>query len=399
MPKVVQLDENRIAHVDGRPFFLIGARHMPEGGTPAMLAEAGFNAYRRLAFGTETSGGEPLPDPDLGIHFWSYIYDRAAFGRSSDYRGQLDEHVRQVRDHPAMLCYENFNEVAMLWRSDTPKAEPDELDEGMRLLRELDPDHPVWLAHSCERTVDTLARYNDSMDIVGCNPYPIIPQGLRQHVGIRADGRIVDCPDQTIHAVGHYTKKMMRVGGGKMPVWMLIQALANENWFNPQYSPEFAGQGIDESKILYPTYEEMRFMAYDAIICGATGLALSMHGTPTDGKEWQDVKRLVAELRGLHDALASPPADVEVEIAHADLGFTIWDGVEMLARRKGDKVYLFTANTAFDPARVTMRLSNVPSNCTAVVEAEGREAAVENGLLIDAFEPYAVHVYRLPAQA
>ena len=395
MPAHVTFDRDCICHVDGEPFFLIGARHMPDGGTPAMLADAGFNAYRRLAFGHEISTPEPLPEADEGLYFWGYIYDRAALDHCPGYRRELEDYVRAVRNHPALLCYENLNEPAMFFQDRPLKAEPDELREGTQLLRELDPDHPIWLAHSCHRTVEFLAGYNHAADAIGCNPYPVAPRGIRQHLGFLPDGRILDCPDQSIHTVGRYTEKMMRVGGGTMPVWMLIQALANENWYSPKHTPELAGQGIDEAMILYPTFEQMRFMAYDAILAGATGLAFSMARTPVESPTWTDVKRLVCELRNLTDALTAPPADRPVEMAYTDLGFTIWDGVRVMARQRGDRLFLFAANTACDPAAVQMRMPRLTADTCAVVENEDREVPVEKGVLSDRFEPFAVHIYRL----
>jgi hypothetical protein len=44
---------------------------MPVGGSPAMLRDAGFNAFRLTAFGTETNDPEPVPDDLEGIYFWS----------------------------------------------------------------------------------------------------------------------------------------------------------------------------------------------------------------------------------------------------------------------------------------------------------------------------------------
>lgn len=394
MPSIVTIDENRITQVNGKSFFLVGARHMPLGANPAILAEAGFNAYRTLDFGHEVKDPDPLPGPNEDILFWSYIYDHAVLGRCPDYKRQLEDYVKRVKDHPALLCYENFNEVATLWSQGRPKALPDELREGTAVLKELDPNHPVWLAHSCERTVETLSEYNPCTDIVGCNPYPVLLPGMRQHVGFRADGEILDCPDRTIHAVGKYTEKMMRVSDGQMPVWMLIQAMANENWFNPNHTPEMAGQTIDESKILYPTFEQMRFMAYDAIISGATGLAFALWKTSVDSDVWQHIKRLARELCGLNDALTAPPCPQQIEISYTDLGYTIWDGVRTLARSTGDDIFLFAANTAFDPAQVLLRFPMELSN-VALVESEGRQVAVENDMISDYFEPYAVHVYKV----
>ena len=84
-------------------------------------------------------------------------------------------------------------------------------------MRRLDPNHPIRLGHMAANLVATLRGYNDAADIVGCNPYPVQPPGLRMTV--RRDGKYVDSPNQTISSVGDYTSKMMRVGQGR-PVWM-----------------------------------------------------------------------------------------------------------------------------------------------------------------------------------
>ena len=397
MATTVRIDENRITHVDGRPFFLIGARHMPVGATPAMLEEVGFNAYRHLVFGNESSKNQQdlLPRDTGGLYFWAYLYDRADFTKSRGYEAELRDAIRRLREHPDLLCYENLNEPTLMINSLTFKSEPENLARGTARVREWDPDHPIWLAHCCHNTVETIREFNASLDIVGCNPYPVYVPGMRPHVGVRSDGRMLDCPDQSIHAVGKYTDKMMRLSEGK-PVWMLIQAMANEHWYSEQHNPEFAGQGIDRSKVLYPTHAEMRFMTYDAIVSGATGIAFAMHLTPAFGRIWEDIKELVGELRGLHDALCSPPVDGETKVEYHDLGATIWDGVRTLVRRRGDEVYLFAVNTSFDPAQVTIRLP-VSVEATAEVLSEGRKLRALDGVIEDRFEAYGVHVYRLKA--
>jgi hypothetical protein len=393
MPTRVTITDERILHVDGKPSFLIGARHMPVGGTPELLHEAGFNACRFAVFGSESSESEEIPPLPEGMRFWAYLYDRADFTKSPEYEGQLREAIAILRDHPNLLCYESYNEPTMLYHSDRQKTQPEDLARGTACLRELDSNHPIWLAHSCMNTVETLKSFNNCLDIVGCNPYPVIASGTRAHIGVRTDGKMVDCIDQSIHAVGKYTDKMNAVAASG-PVWMLIQAMANEHWFNPTHNPEFSGQSVDESKVIYPTFDQMRFMAYDAIVSGATGLAFAMHKTPASGAIWADTKQLVAELSLLQNALCSPQVTGRVEVSYTDLGFTIWDGVRILARCCHDGVYLFAANTAFDPAHVSIRL---PVNVGSVADVigEDRTIGVVQNTIEDQFEPYGVHVYRL----
>ena len=397
MGTTVTIERNLITQKNGKPFFLIGARHMPEGGNAALLAETGFNGYRWLPFGVKSSEKFLIDPPRRGqcIGFWPYIYDRAVVSRDPDYRRQLEDLVSSVKDHPEMLFYENYNEVAMKWKDFDRQAMPDELEEGTRLLRRLDPDHPIWLAHDCGRLVETLHEYNGCADIVGCNPYAVQPPGMKRHYGIRADGRFHDCPDQSVHSVGRYTEKMMAVGSGRKPVWMLIQAMANEHWFNPERSEADA---IDESKILYPSYEEIRFMVFDAIISGATGLAFSMHKTRVGDPIWSDTKKVVAELGRLYDALCAPRSDGPSDISYTDFGFTVWDGVGVLSCRVDNTVYLFAANRAFDPAEVSMQLSDAKSGTAAYVEGEDREVSIEGRMLKDTFPPYGVHIYRYKAE-
>lgn len=259
------------------------------------------------------------------------------------------------------------------------------------MLRELDPGHPIWIVHACGNTVETLRRFNASCDIVGCNPYPVYVEGMRQHIGVRADGRMLDCPDQSLHAVGAYTRKMLHVGQGR-PAWMLVQAMANEYWYNPLHTPKYADRGIDETKVRYPTCAEMHFMAYDAIVSGATGLAFSMWKTPVGSDAWHSIVRLVGELRGLHGLLCAPLAPRIPRSACTDLGTTIWDGIRVLARADEDDYLLIAVNTQGDTMEA--RISGITAGGDDLhVVGENRKVALRRNAICDRFSPFGVHVY------
>lgn len=66
-----------------------------------------------------------------------------------------------------------------------------------------------------------------------------------------------------------------------------------------------------------------------------------------------------------------------------------------MARKQTDDLYLFAANTAFDPARATMTVSGLSSIGVAHVYGEQRYVPIEGGTLTDDFGPYAVHVYQI----
>ena len=166
--------------------------------------------------------------------------------------------MEELRDHPNMLAYETYNEPA--WRPDTPtevSMTPAEMAAGYEALRSADPHHPVHLVrrpqqrlflarlrfhsgfllqgHSASATVEALQEYNAACDLVGCNPYPVLPAQMRRHIGLRpSDGRALDSPDQSIGAICDYTAKMVEVGSpDKLPCWMQLQAMAWEDFRAP----------------------------------------------------------------------------------------------------------------------------------------------------------------------
>ena len=89
--------------------------------------------------------------------------------------------------------------------------------------------------HSASATVEALQEYNAACDLVGCNPYPVLPAQMRRHIGLRpSDGRALDSPDQSIGAICDYTAKMVEVGSpDKLPCWMQLQAMAWEDFRAP----------------------------------------------------------------------------------------------------------------------------------------------------------------------
>ncbi len=120
------IGDDRITHVNSKPFFPIGARHMPIGATPALLSKVGFNAMRWTPFDTGTIPPAEVPE-DLGdLMFYPYVYNRADFSEDAEARRKsLTEMVLMVRNHPALLCYEQRNEPAYTpWNHARPQTPP-----------------------------------------------------------------------------------------------------------------------------------------------------------------------------------------------------------------------------------------------------------------------------------
>ena len=150
---------------------------------------------------------------------------------------------------------------------------------------------------------------------------------MRYFVGCRLDKFIVDSSNQTLSAVGDFTTKMMQVAEGR-PVWMQVQGAANENWYSEVHTPPNSGLGLySPHHQRYPTLWEMRFMAFNAVVRGATALEWMLIRLPVDSNPWRDVTTVIHELAGLHDILAAPVSDHRLDIEYRELGFSDFTGV------------------------------------------------------------------------
>lgn len=393
---MVTIGPGRILQVDGKPFFPIAARHMPEGADYESLRSAGFNAVRWTPFGMDGFPANEGAPPDFGgLYFYPYLFTNADLSSEIEQRRRaVRALVEQVRDRVDLLCYEQRNEPAYSPDSHSvARSTPEGLTAGSNYVRELDPLHPIRIGHMNCNLRSTLRRYNSAADIVGCNPYVVTDPTMRYFVGCRLDKFIVDSPNQTLSAVGDFTTKMMQVAEGRS-VWMQIQGAANENWYSEAHTPANSGLGLYPHHQRYPTCWEMRFMAFQAIVRGATALEWMLIRLPFGSNAWRDVSAVVGELARLHDVLATPDSEHQMDIEYRELGFSDFTGIEYLLKAGDEGHALIAVNTQFDPSEPTF--SNLPDTFRDKLEVvgENREIEVRNRRFTDRFQPYAVHVYR-----
>ena len=186
----VTIRADRLLVLDGQPFFALQARHTPMGTTLQDVAEAGFNCFRHSVFGSLSWGPQELPEERHGLKICAYLFDRPNLRAEAKHREELVRAVEALRACPDLLAYETYNEPA--WRPDAPTVvnqRAEDLATGYQLIKELDPNHPIHQGHSASATVEALQAYNAAADIVGCNPYPVLPGHMRRHIGMRPDGR------------------------------------------------------------------------------------------------------------------------------------------------------------------------------------------------------------------
>ena len=161
-------------------------------------------------------------------------------------RQELETLVKAMAGHPALLCWESVDEPAWSGRDAT------DLYRGYRMVRGLDPDHPIWMNHAPRNTVDELALFNYGADIAGADIYPV-PEPQTQS----------DLPNKTIAVVGDETSKNVLAVLNRKPVFMVLQGFA---W------ADLTRRRGGTERAIYPTFAQSRFMAYHAIVRGARGL-------------------------------------------------------------------------------------------------------------------------------
>jgi hypothetical protein len=211
----------------------------------------------------------------------------------------LRKQIETLRNHPALAVWEGPDEIVWTftaysflkeragftredWNNQIPKAvnyakkEGDKvitkMNEGIRLVQELDERNlPFWVNEAADSDVKYVRDYIDSIDITGCDYYAVRSTGT----DLQSIGRLVDRWDA--------------ISRGK-PVWMVLQGFS---WHKAK-----AGR-----KRLYPSYNQSRFMAYDAIVHGARGILYWGTQTIDDPLFRESLYAMTSELSALEPLL------------------------------------------------------------------------------------------------
>ena len=263
-------------------------------------------------------------------------------------------------------------------------VQPDELLRRYEALKTADPTRPVlmncgqgvanpaWVGRGAVCSRMDHERYysvaSRAADIVSFDIYPAAEE-RQAHVQGRLD----------LVAVG--VEKLRRWAAPDARVWAFIETTHIK------------------SAERRPTAAEVRAEVWMAIVHGARGIVYFVHEwKPTfreDGMfRYPEVAAEVARTNALIAKLApalnagGPVEGVEAESAVR---------IATLARRHEGSVYIVAVNMERKAAVASLRVPGVSGEGVAM--GEERIAHVEGGRLSDHFEPYGVHVYRLPGSS
>ncbi len=190
----------------------------------------------------------------------------------------LREEINAFMDHPALLAW---------YIADEPngyKIKPDSLQEIYKLVRELDPWHPVTVVFMAPFMSSRL--YAEALDIVMADPYPV--------------------PDSPISMVGDAAGKLSAEFTGKKPVWIVPQAFGGGEWWGRE-----------------PTLQELRSMTYQSIVKGARGIQYfvrqGLNLFPKSTSAWAECGRMSSEIAEMTPWLLSDEETVPVRSGNQNI--------------------------------------------------------------------------------
>jgi len=274
-------------------------------------------------------------------------------GVSSKIEGMSDKKKRELlvseiqafKDHPALLAW---------YIADEPngyKLEPDSLLTIYRLIKKLDPWHPVSVVFMAPFM--SSRRYADVLDIVMADPYPV--------------------PTSPVSMVGDVARQLRSEFSGRKPVWMVPQAFGGGEWWSRE-----------------PTLQELRAMTYQSVIYGATGIQYfvrqGLNLFPKSAATWAECGRMAVEMAELTPWLLSFEETIAARSDSRDVivRTAIHDG----------QLMIMAANTKNAPIRAGLSFSRAFTGKGKVL-FENRTININSGNFTDYLPALGTQVYMI----
>jgi len=379
--------ENRRFHYDGdgilvlnsKRTFIIGSYYLPNDENPfAELKKNGFNYIRAKAEKEQLDAANKN-----SLMTWIHVGSIKKDSEEKD-KQHISEIIEQYKTHPSVLCWEMEDEPAYTWNSAEARIEPEPLFKTSNFIRQLDKEHLIFTNHAPVNLISTMQKYNNTTDVVAVDVYPIVPHGITPSYALLPDGMQGDLLNTYPSQVGEYVEKMKKVVNNAKPIFAVLQGFAWE-----LLKPE-KERTMDMVK--FPTYLENRFMAYNAIVHGANGIVYwGWKYTPQPSEFMKNLYKVTTELAEMQDVLAAHTINLGITKQYHELGFSVDTGVEILAKKVNDKIYLLTVNSDKNPVKIS--LNGLSNYAKAKVLQENRTVDIHNGILTDTYKPFDVHIY------
>jgi hypothetical protein len=252
-PGEITIDRNRNIRIDGQRFFPLAMLDFYDAPGKYVMAYAatrsGINTIFNRGVSSEIGAWRALERARLcGV---KCILSIAGFGEISRQPGVAEKWRKiidsiisdRVKKHPALLMYEYGDEAI---GNDMPDSA---FAIAEQIMIEKDPYHPVFLNESPRGTIlEYLKKHARNASIFGVDIYPV-PESARHS----------SLANKSLSCVGDYTRLYSAAVAFRKPVMLWLQAFDHGE----------LGQSV---KLGLPDYETQRFMNFDALLNGVSGI-------------------------------------------------------------------------------------------------------------------------------
>jgi hypothetical protein len=157
----------------------------------------------------------------------------------------LETVVNMWKNHPGLGMWKNKDEA---WWGGTSEAD---LQRGYDIIRTQDTNHLVEQTHAPRGQVSDLQPYNNAASVLMVDNYPVVvPAGSASNPPVT---------NTQVSQFGDWTAELAQVANGSRTFWMVEQIA-------------FSGTAPPSHVLVFPTFQQERFMTYQAIVNGARGL-------------------------------------------------------------------------------------------------------------------------------
>ena len=260
-------------------------------------------------------------------------------------RELLIREIKTFMNHPALLAW---------YIADEPtgnKVTPKTLEEIYKLVKEIDPWHPVSIVFMAPFL--SAKKFENALDIVMADPYPI--------------------PDLPASIVGDVAGKLRTEFYGKKPVWIVPQAFGGGELWSRE-----------------PSIQEIRSMTYQSVINGATGIQYfvrqGLNAFPKSLSSWSECGRMALEIAELTPWLLS---DVESNPVNS-----FSKSIAVLSKFYDGQLLILAVNKINEPQRTDIRIAGI-GNAKARLIFENRIITVNDGIMSDILTAYGSQAYMI----
>ena len=330
----VEMGSQIFLHKDGKVLFPIGLYELPEDNAKLQrYAQSGINLFR-------CSGNADL-DRVAAVDAMGWV----SLNLQEQDTLKVIEKIKSVTNHQALAIWEGPDEIihsftrwsglyritgvhkeADEWKRQTPNAlEYSErkgneilqaIDKNIKQIRKLDNvNRPIWMNEAHDADLKFVREYTDAVDIIGVDVYPVREKS------------------SDIARIGDITRRWGKIGRNKKEVFMVLQA----------FSWDELGDYFGAKKVVYPSFNESRFMAYDAIVNGAGGILYWGSHYIKNELFLESILSLTSELDKLQPFLVEVDQTVKVDLI--ERVHKVDDrGVRVTVKRHGDDWIIILVN-------------------------------------------------------